>query len=80
MPFDGPRNAMELLGHETPAQDEDTFFCLLEDDSQVSHFEVETDTLLDPPISPESDARRAKLVLSVELRPYYATLLNLSFS
>jgi hypothetical protein len=62
------------------ASDENPFFVLLEDHSQVSRFEVETDTLLDPLVPGEVDDRRAKLVLTVELRPYYATFLNLSFS
>ncbi len=75
-----PRNATELVGHEVPGIDEDPFFCLLEDDSQVSHLEVETDTLLDPPTNEENDHRRAKLVITVEIHPYYVTLFNLSFS
>ena len=68
------------MGSETPAAGEDPFFCLLEDDSQVSHLEVETDTLLDPPTDDRSDDSRARLVVTVELRPYYATMFNLSFS
>ena len=61
-----PRSIAELVGHETPGIDEDPFFCLLEDDSQVSHLEVETDTLLDPPIDDANDHRRAKLVITVD--------------
>ena len=64
-----PRHANELVGSETPAAGEDPFFCLLEDDSQVSHLEVETDTLLDPPTDDRSDDSRARLVVTVELRP-----------
>ena len=75
-----PRHANELVGNETPAADEDPFFCLLEDDSQVSHLEVETDTLLDSPTDDRLDHSRARLVVTVELRPYYPTLFNLSFS
>ena len=75
-----PRSITELVEHESPGIDEDPFFCLLEDDSQVSHLEVETDTLLDPPTNEENDHRRAKLVITVEIHPYYVTLFNLSFS
>ena len=75
-----PRNAMELVGHENPGEGEDPFFVLMEDDKQVSHLEVETDTLLDPPSDDDADKRRARLVITVELRPYYATMFNLSFS
>ena len=74
-----PRHANELAYHATPAADENPFFRLLEDDSQVSHLEVETDTLLDPPTDDKLDDSRARLVVTVELRPYYATLFNLSF-
>ena len=48
------------------------------DDIQVSGFTVETDTLLDPPNSTD-DNRNAKIVVTVELRPYYPTPFNLSF-
>ena len=75
-----PRNATELVGYESPEEGEDPFFCLLEDDSQVTHLEVETDTLLDPPSDDDTDHRRVRLMITVELRPYYATLFNLSFS
>ena len=74
-----PRHANELAYHATPAADENPFFRLLEDDFQVSHLEVETDTLLDPPTDDKLDDSRARLVVTVELRPYYATLFNLSF-
>ncbi len=76
-----PRNQAELVGDDaTPGPDEDPFFCLLEDDKMVSHFSVETDTLLDPPTNEEADQRKAKLIITVELRPYYVTTFNLSFA
>ena len=65
-----PRNAKELVGNETPKPGEDPFFVLLEDDSQVTHLEVETDTLLDPPSGGHFDHRLVRLVVTVELRPY----------
>lgn len=76
-----PRNALELRGNEAPAADEDPFFCLLDDDKQVTHFEVETDTLLTPPLlDNNADARLARLVVTVELKPYNVDMFNLSFS
>jgi hypothetical protein len=76
-----PRNAKELVGSEIPASDETPFFCLLEDDSQVSKLTVETDTLLSLPTGDaEKDGRQAMLVITVELRPYHITMENLSFA
>jgi hypothetical protein len=63
-----------------PRPDEDPFFCLLEDDKQVSHLSVETDRLLDPPTPDAANERKAKIVITVELRPYYVNLFNLSFA
>ena len=71
-----PKSANELVHDDAkPGPGEDPFFCLLEDDLQVSDFFVETDTLLDP----QADDKTAKLVVTVELRPYYVTTLNLNF-
>lgn len=75
-----PRSPNEMLGSETPLDGEDPFFCLLEDDNLVSHFAVETDTLLDPLIGNDVDQRRAKIVVTVEIRPYHVTMDNLSFA
>jgi hypothetical protein len=74
-----PLNAKELAGSETPLEGEDPFFVLMEDDSLVSHFSVETDTLLDPPVPGAADTRRAKVVVTVDMRPYHVTLFNSSF-
>lgn len=74
-----PRNAAELRGFEAPQDGEDPFYCLLEDDKQVAGLRVESDTLLDPSTPHEADNRRVRLVISVEIRPYYNTSLNLSF-
>lgn len=52
----------------------------MEDDNLVSHFDVEADTLLDPPTDDNFDQRRVHLVVTVEIRPYYATMFNMSFS
>lgn len=76
-----PKGANELRGNETPAADEDPFFCLLEDDNLVTQLTVETDTLLDPPTgNKEADRRQVKIVVTVEIKPYDITLFNLSFA
>ena len=75
-----PRHAQELAGNETARADEDPFFVLLEDDKQVTHLEVETDTLLDLPTDGGPDQTRAHLVITVEIRPYDITYFNLAFS
>lgn len=75
-----PDNANELRGNESPPGDEDPFFCLLQDDKLVSHFAVETDTLLDEPQLDDADKRRARVVITVEIRPYLPTHFNLAFS
>ena len=74
-----PQNQAELVEDDAcPREDENPFYCLLQDDNQVSGFSVETDTLLDPP-NGYGDDRKVKIVVTVELRPYYATQFNLSF-
>ena len=75
-----PRHPNELVGNEKPAEAEDPFFCLMEDDSQVSHLAVETDALLEPSAGSKTDAQLAHLVITVDVKPYYATNFNLSFS
>jgi hypothetical protein len=52
-----------------PQKGEDPFFVLMDDDRTVTHLEVETDRLLLPREEWESDETRARLVISVEVRP-----------
>jgi hypothetical protein len=64
----GP-DTQELAG-ATPGDDENPFFCLLEDDRLISHLELQTDVLLQPleehkPI----DDNHVRLVIRVTLRP-----------
>jgi hypothetical protein len=75
-----PKGAQELRGNENPLPTEDPFFCLLQDDKLVSGFAVETDTLLDEIVPGDEDKRMAKVVVSVELRPYFPTYFNLAFA
>jgi hypothetical protein len=65
-----PSNALELEGM-TPQEGEDPFFCLMEDDNQVTGLRVDTDTLL-----AGGDARRVQLVVTVNVKPYYLTVGN----
>jgi hypothetical protein len=71
-----PRSANEL-GGATPADDEDPFFCLLEDDGLVTHLAVETDTLLEPVTGKDSDVR---LVIDVTLGRYGGPAINEAFA
>jgi hypothetical protein len=74
-----PRNQTELVKDDiNPREGEDPFFVLLEDDKQVSRLVVEADTLLVPPES--ANPSGAQLVITVEIRPYYVTVFNLSFA
>ncbi len=73
-------STQELRGNEIPKDGEDPFFVLMEDDSQVTHLEVETDRLLDPPRNIKADLADVRLVITVEVRPYDVTMFNLSFA
>jgi len=53
-----PASPNQLSGHDTPAPDEDPFFCLLEDDQLVSGLTVTTDRLLVPPSGPRDEDNR----------------------
>ena len=44
-----------------------------------SRYGQETDGLLDPPTPGTEDLAMAKLVITVEIRPYYVTNFNLGF-
>jgi hypothetical protein len=75
-----PKNASELRGNEIPADEEDPFFCLLEDDNLVTSLSVESGVLLDPPKDGDGGDACVKLVITVELKPDDVTLLNLGFA
>jgi hypothetical protein len=82
--FDGlrmPRDKSELGGFINPDPDEEPFFVLLEDDSQITQVSVETDDLLQPldgqPYPRMNDAR---LVMTVEIHPRAASGANLHLS
>lgn len=62
-----------------PNEGEDPFFVLLDDDRQITHLDVETDAALASP-GGDDDKSFARLVLTVEIRPYDVTVFNLSFA
>ncbi len=62
-----------------PQEGEDPFFVLLDDDRQITHLEVETDVALEPNKCDPSDESFVRLFISVEIRPYIHTMVNLSF-
>jgi hypothetical protein len=68
-----PVNDNQVWG--TPGPDEDPFYCLLEDDSLVTGFEVKTERLLEPLLKP-TDVR---LTITAVVRPTKVELGNLSF-
>ena len=64
-----------------PGPGEVPFFVLLDDDRQVTHLEVETDTALEPDPKNPSDESFVRLVIAVEIRPYNnVNMFNLSFA
>lgn len=74
-----PTNSSELGGNDTPGEDEDPFYCLLEDDRLVAGLKVETDMLLAPLANGSNEHSDVKLVISVEIRPAHVTMFNLNF-
>lgn len=72
-----PKNSDET-GSATPDADEDPFYCLLEDDSLITHVAVETDVLLQP-TGAQQDPNDCRLVISVKLRPYNSSPANEGF-
>jgi hypothetical protein len=74
-----PKGSQELCGYNAPQDDEKPFYyCLLEDDSLITHVSVETDILLQP-TGEQFDVNDARLVITVRLRPYNTNPANQSF-
>jgi hypothetical protein len=74
-----PKNADALRQNAIPADGEDPFYCLLEDDKLITGFKVETDQLLNRSDANEQDRSWAELVIGVEIRPSVVTNLNAGF-
>jgi hypothetical protein len=77
-----PAGAHEMGGYDSPDVGEMPFFVLLEDDKLLSHVSVETDTLLQPTPTANGQflANDARLIITVNLRPYHVRLRNLHFA
>jgi hypothetical protein len=68
---------LDELGGYSPAEDENPFFCLMEDDKLVSSMRISTDTLLQPTTA---DGRihknNARVVIAVHLSSYVQQFWN----
>ncbi len=73
-----PQNLGELGGYDEPADDENPFFCLLEDDKLITQIAVETDVLHEP-TGDAYDVNDARLVITVTMRPAIVSMENLDF-
>jgi hypothetical protein len=67
-----------LRDYGNPAEDEDPFFCLLEDDSLITKVSIETDMLLEP-VSQPPTKNDARLVIGVTIRPFNIDPSNMNF-
>jgi hypothetical protein len=74
-----PANQSELGGYEVPGEDETPFFCLLEDDALIANVSVDTDMLLEA-VDGTYDANHARLVITVNVRPYVLGWQTINFS
>jgi hypothetical protein len=69
------RRTEELGSYVTPGPGENPFYCLLEDDSLVTHLSVETDRMLEPIKGTSLDANDARVVITVTIEAYDYTVL-----
>ena len=63
-----PHSKDELGGYDTPSEDEQPFFCLLQDDKLITKVSVETDSLLELPSEP-LNVNDVRLVVKVTIQP-----------
>lgn len=63
-----------------PGTGEDPFFVLLDDDRQITHLEVETDTALAPDPANADNEAFVRLVITVEVRTVQTTMFNLGYA
>jgi hypothetical protein len=73
-----PQNCSEIVGEKE--EDEDPFFCLLEDDKLITEVRVTTDQLLMLPSNSEMDANDAFLAITVKVKPTRLITGNLDFA
>ena len=70
-----PRVLAEIPANDKPRNDEDPFFCLLEDDALITEVDVKTEVLLDP----SAGASEAQLLIRVETAAIESPWLDLRF-
>jgi hypothetical protein len=66
-------------GQASPADDEDPFYVLLEDDRLITHIAVTTDALLEP-VPHVSQNEAVRLVINVTIRPYKVYLETVGYA
>lgn len=70
-----PKAMNEFVEDGTP----NPMYVLLQDDSLISSVQIETDSLLDPPDAAGRDDSYVRLLVEVDIRPYYASMFSLGF-
>ena len=71
-------DANERYHNTSPDDDQKPFFCLFENDKLITKIAVETDELLEP-VGAVFDPSDVRLVINVELRPYFINIANRHF-
>ena len=74
-----PKFYQEISGLKPPAPDEDPFFCLLEDDSLITGFNVIGDRLPIPPTTTSHWNNYAVLIIDVKIKLVRSIPLNQAF-
>jgi hypothetical protein len=68
------------IGSASPLQNEEPFFCLLEDDGLVAQFSVETDEMLEHVKGGIPSDKDARIIMTVTVRPMVVNWGNLGFA
>ena len=77
-----PKETGQIGKQQTPSDDENPFYCLLEDDKLISHVSVETGMMLEASkenLTGNNVKNDARLVIDVSVRPYALTYGNMGF-
>jgi hypothetical protein len=70
-----PRALNEFRAEDT----ENPMYVLLQDDSLISSVQIETDNLLDPPEAAGKDDSYVRLLVEVDIRPYFPGMFGIGF-
>jgi hypothetical protein len=74
-----PAELNQVGSYTTPTDQEDPFFCLLEDDSMITKASVETDILLETTSNPP-DPNDSRVLITVRLKPGRVNWANIGFA